>query len=465
MSIGRIVIAGTNSGCGKTTITTAVLAALKKRNKIVQPFKAGPDYIDPMFHTTVTGRKGRNLDSWLLNENTLRYLFEKNSEGAEIAVIEGVMGLYDGIGTSFEGSTAQIASILKAPVILVLSVKGMSLSIAAMIKGYCEFNKAVFVAGVILNHVKSQAHYILLKESIEANTKVEVLGYFSDKADYILQSRHLGLVTAIEYEKLSFMIEALAIEAQKHIDIDRLIQIANMIKPLYCKTILPQTKKNQYSDILIGIPKDKAFCFYYEDNLELLEYMGAKLIYFDTMKDTKLPQNITGLYIGGGYPELYGQQLENNKSLRQEIKKRIEEDLPVYAECGGLMYLFEKIVLQNGQCYEMVGAFDGFCSMESKLQHFGYVDMEFEFDCCIGTKGTQLRGHEFHYSKETIYPSNPCCFTIKKERKGKSTIQWKSGYCKRQLTASYPHIHFWSNFSVPIQFLESCKNFKQRKEL
>lgn len=456
MSENRIVIAGTNSGCGKTTVTIALLAALKKRNLSVQPFKAGPDYIDTMFHTFVTEQKGRNLDSYLLEEDILSFLFQKNSQTADISVIEGVMGLYDGVGITSKGSTAHIAKIVKAPVILIVDAKGTSLSIAAVIKGLIEFDKQVLIKGVIFNGIKTESQYLLLKQIVEENIEdIEVLGYLPYHEAFILESRHLGLITAYEIEELSKKIELLAEEAEKHIAIDRCIELASNSITLEKNWVFPKELYNKYEGLTIGVAYDEAFCFYYNDNLDLLNLLGIKIASFSPIRSKKLPNGISGLYIGGGYPELYAEKLEQNKSLRKEIKNSAENNVPIFAECGGLMYLTEKIKTNEKMEYEMVGALQGKCEMTKKLNHFGYVELEATKSNCISEKGSSIKAHEFHYSKEFI--KNEICLQSVKKRKGKEDTKWESGYCYKNVTACYPHIHFWSNIHFLETFLENCK--------
>lgn len=455
MSENRIVIAGTNSGCGKTTITIALLAALKKRNVSVQPFKAGPDYIDTMFHTFVTEQKGRTLDSYLLQDDVLSFLFQKNCENADISVIEGVMGLYDGVGVTSEGSTAHIAKILQAPIILIVNTKGTSLSVAAIIKGFMEFDKQALIKGVIFNGIKTESQYLLLKQIVEQNTEIEVLGYLPYHEVFILESRHLGLITAYEIEELTEKFELLAKEAEKHIAIDRIMELASGADKLEKKWEFPKELYHKYEGITLGVAYDEAFCFYYNDNLDLLNSMGVKIACFSPTRSKKLPAGISGLYIGGGYPELYAPQLEQNETLRKEIKQLAENDFPIFAECGGLMYLTEKLYTDEKKEYEMVGALQGHCEMTKRLHHFGYVELETTAHNCMSEKEQTIKAHEFHYSKESI--QNEHCFLSVKRRKEMEDTQWESGYCYKNLTACYPHIHFWSNLHFLERFLENCK--------
>lgn len=455
-----IVLAGTNSGCGKTTISTGIMAALVKRGMKVQPFKVGPDYIDPMFHSFVTGRYSRNLDSWLLDEKTLVHLYCKNIEECDIAVVEGVMGFYDGFGgSSIEGSTAHVAGIIKCPVILVVNARGMSLSVAAMIKGFLDFNKASRVVGVILNKVNSKGLFTYLREIIEENTEVKVIGYVPESEDYLLPERHLGLVPDGEVTELRQKLNQLAEVIEKTIDIDLLLELAGEAEEL-CDDKKYLDIKTCKEKVKIAVAYDKAFNFYYRDNLDLLEKLGAELVYFSPVEDRNLPENIDGIYIGGGYPEVFGKELEGNLSIRQDFREALLNGLPAYAECGGLMYLCKELKDKAGNIFNMVGFFDAQSEMTNKLQNFGYVEVNFVKDAIIGYSGLKTKAHEFHYSvvKDTEVGRDTTdnrCFDVVKSRKS-SEVHWAEGIKKCNTVGGYPHIHFWSNPSLPEAFVSNC---------
>lgn len=438
--MNRILIAGTNSGCGKTTITCAILKALINKNLIVQPYKCGPDYIDTMFHTHITNRISRNLDTYMLDEITIKYLLNKNSKGADISIIEGVMGYYDGIGTDGLCSTYDLAKITQAPVILVVNSKGMGTSIAALINGFVKFKSLNNIKGVILNGIHN-GYYQLQKEAIEKYTGVEVLGYMPYIEDVNLNSRHLGLIKADEVYNLNLKIEILANQALKTIDLNRLIEISKQVPKLQNHDF---NLKKIY-DFKIGVARDKAFCFYYQDNLDLLEQLGANIIYFSPINDN-LPNNLDALYFGGGYPEIYADLLEKNIHIRKAIYNKIKSGIPTIAECGGFMYLCNKI-----NSYNMVGILDGEVNMQQKLVRFGYCNLVSLNDNILAKANWSIKGHEFHYSDSTINGNN---FKIIKS----SGKVYYGINAFNNLFAGYPHIHFWSNIDFVIRFINHISN-------
>lgn len=465
MGIPTLVIAGTNSGCGKTTVSMGIMAALVEKGLKVQPYKVGPDYIDPMFHTFITGRESRNLDSWILSPDTVRYLFDKNSVGVDVAVVEGVMGFYDGIGgKSLEGSTVDVASIIEAPVILVINGEAMSLSAAALVKGFAEFDKNANVKGVIINNISGEGHYKLLKESIEHHTGIKVLGYLAHSEDLCIGSRHLGLVTSSEISGLKDKVRILSRKVQETIDLELLIKLANeggrsftnQIMQEVQKCPLPKVKECPQGKVRIGVACDKAFCFYYRDSLELLEMMGAELVYFSPLEDTEIPEGIDGIYLGGGYPEVWAEDLQANKAMRSEIKYVIDKGLPVYAECGGFMYLTDRIVDFEGREFGMVGAIKGNSIMTTSLQRFGYVHVKTIEDNILAKTGAEIRAHEFHFSETIVDEDTSVCFKISKNKDGLDGRSWECAFKKRNILACYPHLHFWANPDFAKGFINSC---------
>lgn len=458
-SIPRIVIAGTNSGCGKTTLSTGIMAALVKRGLRVQPFKVGPDYIDPMFHTFITGRHSRNLDSWMLGEDTVSYLLQKNAADADIAVIEGVMGLYDGFGgNSAEGSTAHVSKIINSPVILVVNGDGMSLSAAALIRGYADFDRSINIKGVIINNINSDGHFQLLKDVIEENTGLTAVGYLPGMDEYRLPDRHLGLVTSAEIEDLKEKINILSGQIEKTIDLDKLVAISKQAGGL--RDVEPPVRPETGIKARIGVASDKAFCFYYRDGLDLLEMAGAELVYFSPVKDGRLPEGIDGLYIGGGYPEVWAEELQNNTSMKEDIRRIIQKGLPAYAECGGLMYLSESITNLDGKTFETVGLIPGRSEMTTSLKRFGYIDIEIEKDNIISKAGSRIRGHEFHYSATAVGHTVPTCYKVVKNRRNREPVTWRCGFKVYNLLAGYPHLHFWANPRFAREFVSSCESFR-----
>lgn len=450
----RVVIAGTHSGCGKTTVSLGIMAALTRRGKKVAPFKVGPDYIDPSFHRFVTGNPSYNLDSWLLDNDTVRYLFNKSNQNMDISIIEGVMGMHDGFGIDkSNGSTAHVAKIIKAPVILVVDGNAMSTSAAALVMGYTMYDKDVDVKGVIFNRVCGEKHYEMMRLVVERDLGIKCLGYLPKNIGVSLQSRHLGLIPADEVEELNKKIDVLTELVEKYIDLDALEDIANA-KDIELAANPVKDIHMKYKGLKIGIAMDTAFSFYYEHNLQLMDEAGVQLLPFSPIKDTKLPAELDGLYIGGGFPETFAEKLEENVSMRKDIKEWLDKGLPAYAECGGLMYLTKGIVDLQGQYHEMVGFFDTKAMMTNRLNRFGYLNIE--------TKTRiKIRGHEFHRSCIEENDRLKYYYHVTKYRE-KFIGEWKCGLVKNNVVAGYPHIHFYSNIGFLEEFLNKCQEFKNR---
>ena len=463
MNYPRFVLAGTQSGVGKTTISMGIMAALKKRGYAVQPFKVGPDYIDPAFHSFVTGNASRNLDGWMLEEDVVRELFVKNAFGKDIAVIEGVMGLYDGYGIEKDqGSTAHISKVLNAPVILIINGNGMSASAAAQVLGYRAFDPSVRIQGIIINNISGEKHYELLKAAIEKYTETPCIGYMKTNRAIQLKSRHLGLIPSVEVEDLRKKIDEIAEMVEETIDLDQLIEIGKNTQPLQGVQSF-QKKENPLEQVHIGVALDKGFNFYYRDNLDLLEELGAKLIYFSPIEDEKLPEGIHGLYFGGGFPEVFAEQLEKNHTMRQAIKVLAEQGVPTYAECGGLMYLTEAITTLEGKRHEMVGIFEVETTMTNRLQRFGYVEVNIEKPCVISHTPIHVKGHEFHRSIITSPKNVDYGYRVEKRRNGETINSWQCGLLKNNVLAGYAHIHFYNHKELAKDFIENCRNFMDRR--
>ena len=461
MSLPRFLVAGASSGVGKTTVTIGLLNFLKRKGLNVQPFKTGPDYIDPAFHTFVTGNSSRNLDSWLLEEDRVRYLFHKNSKGKDISVIEGVMGLFDGHSVYRDiGSSAHVAKITKSPVILIIDGSGISTSSAAMVHGYSTFDKELKISGVIINNVSGEIHYEMLKQAIEKFTGVKCYGYLLKNSDINLSSRHLGLVPSVEVKELKEKIEKITDMMEKTIDIDGIIEIAGQAQDISYQK--PEKIKKLVSNVRIGLAYDKAFNFYYSDNLEVLEEMGAELVRFSPIFDKKLPDNLDGLYIGGGFPEIFAEKLSKNLTMIEDIKMFIEENGPVYAECGGLMYMCKSIIDLEGKEYSMVGIFDNVSEMTKRLQRFGYIDVTINDKTILSEGLINFRAHEFHRSKISQMESDNLKYEIEKTRFGREKINWKCGYAYKNFLGGYAHVHFYNNLEIAINFLNNCSNKEMR---
>ena len=456
-----IIIAGTNSGVGKTTITIGLIALLKKKGLIVQPFKVGPDFIDTGYHSMIAGRPSRNLDSWMMPEDYVKESFNKNSNDSDFAVIEGVMGLFDGLDSKgFEGSTAQIAKILNVPVILIVDAKSMAGSAGAVVYGFENYDKDVRIAAVIFNNVGSENHYKMLKEAVEHRCKADVLGYMPREKNIAIPSRHLGLVTADDNPISDEFIERLIALIEENIDVEKILSIAH--SPIHPFTHSPYDSEGSISaktcagkkKVTIAVAYDKAFSFYYQDNLDILTEYGAELKFFSPLNDKHLPDNIDGIYIGGGYPEIYAKELEVNVSLRGQIKELAEGGMFIYAECGGLMYLTEGIIDLEGHRNEMVGIFPATAKMLPKRKVLGYVTVEAIDDSFLAQKGMTIRGHEFHYSEIDMPDTIKRVYKVAKASTGD---EWFEGYTYKNVLTSYAHLHFGSN-------MEWAKNLTNMEE-
>jgi cobyrinic acid a,c-diamide synthase len=429
-NIPSVLIAGTHSGVGKTTVTLGLMAALRARGLKVQPFKVGPDFIDPSHHTAVCGRPSRNLDPFMMGEEGVRRSFSSALQGADVAVVEGVMGLYDGMDGTEVASSAEVAKILDLPVLLVINVHGMSRSAAAMEKGFAEFDRGVRLAGTILNQVGSERHLAMLKSCLE-------------KPVFAALPREREMEMGFEKEH---DVTALAALLEKHAAIDEILKLLSPACP--AKGELADAKKT----VRIGIAKDEAFCFYYYENLRELERRGADLVFFSPLEDN-LP-DVDGLYIGGGYPELHAARLESAPA-RREIKRASEDGMPIYGECGGLMYLGRTIEQETGT-FRMVGALPGSTIMTKRLLALGYVQAEAVGQNPVAGLGKTLRGHEFHYSRFDC--DRDARFAYRLSR-GKGIQDSWDGLVEHNTIAGYLHAHFYS-FSVD-RFIESCRNYRR----
>lgn len=442
----RIVIAATRSGSGKTLLTCALLDAIRKHGKSVSAFKCGPDYIDPMFHQKVIGVPSKNLDLFFTDEETTRTLFLQDNQ-SDVSVIEGVMGLYDGIGGIHEeASTYHLAKALKAPIILVINGHGMGRSMIAEINGFLAMDKEHLIKGVILNQV-SPMFYETIRPVIEEETGVTVLGYYEKQKDIQLESRHLGLKLPHEIEELQHMVNKASDAFLQSVSVDRLLNIAYQAEELDNEK---QLEIPYVGSCRIGVARDEAFCFYYEDNLRILEKMGAELVPFSPLHDYNLPENLDGLLIGGGYPELRGRELQDNSLIRSSIRSWITYGMPVLAECGGFMYLHEYLEDESGRCYEMVGTIPGTTYWEGKLVRFGYVELQHE--------DMHIRGHEFHYYDSE---NNGADMVATKPYSKRS---WETSHVSDNRCVGFPHLYYASNMEFPKNFIERCIEFQKIKE-
>ncbi len=448
----RLVIAGTHSGVGKTTATLAILAALRERGRLVQPFKAGPDFIDPSHHREATGRPSRNLDGWMLGEDLNRSIFARAASDADLSIIEGMMGLFDGSSPVNDiGSTAELAKQLEAPVILVVDGSAMARSAAAMVAGYAGFDPAIRVAGVLFNRVGSDGHYQLLKAAVEQETAVTPVGYLRPDVALTITDRHLGLVMAMEPEH-SRLYQRLAMAALDTVDLDRIEALAHSSDTLP-EAISPAVIKSPGGTIRIGVAQDQAFCFYYPDNLDLLEAAGAEIITFSPLHDDLLP-DVEMLYLGGGYPELYGAALAKNIAMRAAVRRFAERGGVIYAECGGLMYLMESIRDFDGFSHDMVGIFPAETAMQKPGLTLGYRTVECSRRSILGDVGATARGHEFHYS--TLVAKGPLQYACAL-RDAAGLSKGQDGLMSGNVLALYTHLHFASQPTVAGSLVESAR--------
>lgn len=437
----RLVIAGTNSGAGKTTVTLALMGALKAKGLSVQPFKAGPDFIDPGHHQAVTGRPSRNLDGWMLGEAVNRAVFSRASADADLSIIEGMMGLFDGSSPVTErGSTAELAKQLNAPVLLVIDGSAMARSAAAMASGYATFDSGLQVRAVLFNRVQSDGHYRLLREAVEAETDLKVVGYLRPDASVAIPDRHLGLRTAIEQEQRD-LYGRLARSAAATVDLDLVETLARSAGEFVEGERPTPVPVAPLQSARIGCAYDAAFCFYYQDNLDLLEAAGAEIVTFSPLHDVDVPAADL-LYFGGGYPELYGEALAANITMRTAVRTYAERGGAVYAECGGLMYLTEAIRDGDGLRHEMTGVFQAEAVMRKAGFTLGYRTVEVAQPCLLGRPGRALRGHEFHYS--TLEPKGPLHYACTlMDADGRAVGQ--DGLTAGNTLALYSHLHFGSH--------------------
>ncbi len=444
-----LLIAGTGSGVGKTTVALGLMATLCKRYK-VQPFKVGPDFIDTSHHTRICGRSSRNLDSFMMGERGVLETFKRASEGADFCMIEGVMGLFDGVDDTEIASTAHVAKILDVPVVLVVNAHGVSRSIAAVVKGFSEFDR-LNIAGIILNNAGSERHVGLIKDSLRsAGINIPVIGALPKNPELSIPSRHLGLHMAGEMDTpyLNTGTELLSDFIEKHIDIEAVKTIANGF-------IAPDIELNEPDerfDVIIGIAQDSAFCFYYHDSFDALRNLGAELVFFSPMSDP-LPQ-VDGIYLGGGYPELFAKELEASPTRRQ-IKKAADDGMPIYGECGALLYLCKS--LETDMTYKMAGILPASSRMTGKLAALGYTEAETIAKSPVARKGKIIKGHEFHYS---VTECDRDAHFVYKLRRGKGIDSGKDGLLEHNTIASYMHTHPASlSFD---EFLRSCSRYRSR---
>jgi cobyrinic acid a,c-diamide synthase len=455
------LIGGTASGVGKTTVTLALIAAMRRRGLIVQPFKGGPDFLDTGHLTRIACRTARNLDTWMLftaaNEDVLR----EAAEGSDLVIVEGMMGLFDGKdGATENGSSAEIAKLLQLPVVLVLDAAKSARSIAAVVLGFERFDPHLPLAGVILNRVASERHFKTLETAIISSCQTPVLGWLPRDAGIAIPERHLGLHAAEEFnnpENLERQIAALGLLAESHLNIDFLASLQCGFDFQGTSPIRLQAEK---PSVRIGVARDYAFGFYYEDNLDLLRQQGAEILTFSPLQDAGLPAGLDALYLGGGYPELYAQQLNANLSMIESVRAFAASERPIYAECGGMIYLSQKLKTLDGLTHGMARVLPFSIEMTSKLAKFGYVTVDLTRDCLLGECGSVLRGHSFHYSRITEMDSMPTSYRVKYSL---SAQQEEEGFSLGNILASYIHLHFRAAPHIAENFVSIARSLQSKE--
>jgi cobyrinic acid a,c-diamide synthase len=451
LNIPRVVIAATGSGVGKTTATVSLMAALRTRGLKVAAFKCGPDYLDPTYHRRAAGVTSHNLDGWMMGREAVLATFARAAQGFDLAVIEGMMGLFDSATpTGDEGSTAEIAKWLDAPVLLVADSSGMARSIAAMAAGYAHFDRALTVAGVICNRVGSRGHLDMLRM---ASAEVPVVGGLPGDAELAFPERHLGLRSADEDAVPQRLFDAWGMTASQWLDLDTIISVSRSAPALLIDEVGSGRTANPRCRI--GLAWDDAFHFYYEDNLRRLEECGAELVRFSPSRDEDLPK-VDGLYFGGGYPEVLARELSNNRRMIGAVRQFADSRRPIYAECGGLMYLTGGIRTLDGETFPMVGLIPGIAVMSPKLQALGYVEVETRGSSILGPAGTRFRGHQFRYSilNNDGAATWPPLYSVHP----KWGAEFEEGYARANVVASYVHAHWASNPSIAKSFVHACES-------
>lgn len=456
MKCKRVMIAAPKSGSGKTTITCALLQALKNKGQQVVSYKCGPDYIDPMFHEKVIEIPAKNLDTFFTDEEQTKALFLNNRTEEDFAVLEGVMGLFDGLGgVREEGSSYHLAKVTKTPIILVVDARGMGRSVIPLIAGFLAYDKEHLIQGVILNRM-SKSYYEIIKPLIGEELKVTVLGYFPEHKEWQIGSRHLGLMMPCELENIKEQLHMVAEELVKTISLETIMKIAESAGEIRNKNkTLDNCKISAVDELVIAVAKDEAFCFYYEDNLRMLEENGAKLTYFSPIHDNELPARCHALLIGGGYPELHVKELSANSRMRTAIRQAVESGMPVVAECGGFMYLHSAMIDKEGTSYPMAGVIPSTCFYTGRLVRFGYIEL-LEKQSRFLPAGERIRGHEFHYFDST---DNGCdCLAIKPV----TGRQYPCVIAGENYWLGFPHLYYPSNPVFARNFVGKARKYMER---
>ena len=465
MKIKRVMIAAPKSGSGKTVVTCALLQVLKDCGLKVASYKCGPDYIDPMFHEKIIDVPAKNLDTFFTDEGKTRELFLNSAKEADFAVFEGVMGLYDGLGgVREEGSSYYLAEVTKTPIVLVVDTKGMGRSVIPLIAGFLNYDRKHLIQGIILNRI-SKGYYEILKPLIEKELKTQLIGFLPEKEELHIESRHLGLFLPDEVNNIKEKLQVASELFSKTISIDHIKEIAESAKEplidrykgrIHKKVVGDITKKVNVKDShpTIAVARDEVFCFYYADNIRLLEQYGAKIIYFSPLHDEKLPEGCHALLIGGGYPERYARQLSTNTKMRKAVKNAVEHKMPIVAECGGFMYLHSFLKDEEGFCYDMVGVIPATCFFTGKLVRFGYIELR-EKQKHFLLNGEGIKGHEFHYYDSTYNGSDVIAVKPVTGKEYSCIIENKTQWM------GFPHLYYPSNPVFASAFIEKAENYQK----
>lgn len=454
MEYPRIMIAGVQSSTGKTTVSLGLMAALKRRQNKVQAFKVGPDYIDSGLHSHACGQSAHNLDSWMMTPEVLQTVFVKNALGADISIIEGVMGLFDGYrGERIKGSSAHVALMLKTPVVLVVNAHSLSQSCVALVKGFMDYQPGVEIKGVVLNQATA-FHQEWVAPNLEAELGVRVLGCIPRQESISIPERHLGLLPADEHEELAAHLNKMADLVEAHLDLEQVLALAREAEPLDVTWQKPPGAKRT----TIGVARDAAFSFYYQDSLDYLEELGAELKYFSPLGDESLPE-VEGIYLGGGFPEMFLDRLSGNEGIKTALREAHRQGMPILAECGGMMYLTRLIKDWEGKEWPGVGIVPAEIHMTRQLQELGYIEATALVDTVIAARGQVLRGHEFHYS--TLEGIDPGQWAFSLEG-GLGRGQRRDGYAQGSLLASFLHLQLRANPQAAQHFVAACGAYRQR---
>ena len=460
----RIVIAGTNNGIDKTILSIGLLIALKRRGLDIQPYKCGPDITDSALLSYISGNNCRNLDSFLLQKNVILELFENKSRNASFSLIEGIMGIFDGVeGHSDFGSTADIAKILDSPVILIIESGKLAKCAGDIASGYQNFNRGLRLVGFIIHGVSSSYRFNLAKEDIERRTGIPVLGYLPNESELLIPEKLTGIISATDINIQKYLTN-LGDLIEKSIDIDAILGQGEKAPPLPPFKISIFDKKVINGNVTIAVAQDRAFFSYYDDNLEILKFHGADLIYFSPLKSKKIPPSADGIYIGSGFPEMYASNLSWNSELRENIKELSNDGMPIYAECSGLMYLMDKLVDFDGREFPMAGIFPGIVKIGKGLHLYGYHDIECVSNNILSQKGDRIIGYISEWSYVENMPRNQdSAFMILKISVEESKTQF-DGFIRGNTLASYIHFHFGNSPSMAKNFIKNIYNYKLKKE-